>query len=134
MNVLNEINGVEIIDTVVTEITEVQNTGMGCAAILAGTIIIVGVVLYFISRCSWNPSVPQLLGILLFIIVGATGNVLLSTSFIMKEAVTGYDTTYVIRASDDVSLNEFCREYEIVEWTEDSITVRERTTDEPEQN
>lgn len=134
MNVLNEINGVEIIDTVVTEITEVQNTGVGCAVILAGTIIIAATVLYFIDRCSWDPSVPQLLGILLFIIVGATGNVLFSTSFIMKEAVTSYDTTYVIKVSDDVSLNEFCRKYEIVEWTEDTITVRERADDEPEQN
>lgn len=134
MNVLNEINGVEIIDTVVTEITEVQNTGVGCAVILAGTIIIATAVLYFIDRCSWNPSIPQLLGILLFIIVGATGNVLFSTSFIMKEAVNSYDTTYVIKVSDDVSLNEFCRKYEIVEWTEDTITVRERADDEPEQN
>ena len=114
-------NGIEILATeeVATEYIFNWTACLIAAGAILGFFVILGIVVS-ITSCDWfNVTIGCILGIIFSVVFGiVTGDI--------TSIPTEYETQYKVVISDEIKMNEFSENYEIVNQDGKIYTIRER--------
>lgn len=119
-------NGIEIIEETTNIITETHNAwaaaGVAFLIAIAFLIVAVAIVYYQVS----DPGVGCVVIVWVVTVVGAIVGCSVAQTYVIKEVPIGTETIYEVSISDDVRFNEFVQKYEIIEWKDFTVVVKER--------
>ena len=125
--------GVKILETIVTPITELQNAVVAMAITLVATGLCIAYGIYHFSSSDWEKEsdLKVLTDFGLCIALLAIPFIVLvpSVALIVKEVPVGEEYTYKVAISEDVSFVEFYSKYEILEQDGSVYTIKERVTE-----